>query len=88
MSATEILQKPGKAPRVAEVLDTCGLLCPYPFIRAKQTLETLPSGFSLEVLTDSEPTALSSIPILCAQHGYTYTSVREGARWRLVITKP
>ena len=46
-------------------IDTRGLLCPYPFIEAKQALEALPLGSKVEILTDSEPTATSSIPILC-----------------------
>lgn len=69
-------------------LDTRGLLCPYPYIRARQTLESLPPGSRLEILTDSEPTAMSSVPILCEQNGYTFTRERTGEVWRLVVTKP
>ena len=68
-------------------LDTRGLLCPYPYIQARHTLERLPRGSRLEILTDSEPTALSSIPILCEQSGSTFTREREDGIWRLVITK-
>ncbi len=88
MATTEILETPNLEGKAGRILDTCGLLCPYPYIRAKQALEALPSGASLEILTDSEPTALSSVPILCQQCGYTYTSTVEGERWRLVVTKP
>ncbi len=70
------------------LLDTRGLLCPYPFIQAKQTLEALPHGSKLEILTDSEPTATSSVPILCEQNRYTYTSTKEGELWRLIVRKP
>ncbi len=70
------------------VLDTRGLLCPYPYIRARQALETLPPGSRLSILTDSEPTAMSSVPVLCEQYGYTFTRTREGDLWRLVVTKP
>ena len=75
-------------PATPALLDTRGLLCPYPFIQAKQALEALPHGARLEILTDSEPTATSSVPILCEQAGYTYTSERTGDQWRLVVTKP
>ena len=71
----------------ARVLDTRGLLCPYPYIEARRTLESLPSGSRLEILTDSEPTALSSIPILCQQSGYTFTREKTGDMWRLVVAK-
>ncbi len=70
------------------LLDTRGLLCPYPFIQAKQALEALPHGARLEILTDSEATATSSVPILCEQTGYTFTTTREGDIWRLIVTKP
>ncbi len=69
------------------VLDTRGLLCPYPYIQARQTLEALPRGARLEILTDSEPTAMSSVPILCEQNGYRFTRERSGDLWRLVVTK-
>ncbi len=69
-------------------LDTRGLLCPYPYIQARQALAALPRRSQLEVLTDSEPTAMSSVPILCEQNGYTYTREKAGEAWRLVVTKP
>ena len=82
MSATETL---GREP---QLLDTRGLLCPYPYIQARQALEALPAGSRLEILTDSEPTAMSSVPILCEQNGYTFTREQSGDLWRLVVTKP
>lgn len=69
------------------VLDTRGLLCPYPYIQARQTLESLPPGSRLEILTDSEPTATSSIPILCEQKGYAFTCEKAGDVWRLLVAK-
>ena len=72
----------------AKTLDTRGLLCPYPYIEARRTLESLPRGSRLEVLTDSEPTAMSSVPILCEQNGYTFTREKVGDEWRLIVTKP
>ncbi len=68
-------------------LDTRGLLCPYPYIQARQALETLPRGAKLEILTDSEPTAMSSVPILCEQSGSTFTREKDGEVWHLVVTK-
>ncbi len=85
MSETELLEKP-TGPTHA--IDTRGLLCPYPFIEAKRVLSELPAGSSVEILTDSEPTATSSIPILCEQNGYTYSSTKHGGIWRLVVDKP
>lgn len=82
MSPTETVEPP------YEALDTRGLLCPYPYIRACQALASLPAGSRLEILTDSEPTAMSSIPVLCQQNGYAFTRSKEADLWRLVITKP
>ena len=85
MSETELLENTIRRTRA---IDTRGLLCPYPFIEAKQVLSELPRGSSVEILTDSEPTATSSIPILCEQNGYTYSSTKDGEIWRLVVRKP
>lgn len=87
MAAADVIEEEALA-RKGGPLDTRGLLCPYPFIQAKQALGDLPAGSVLEILTDSEATAVSSIPILCEHHGYTYTSQRVGDQlWRLVVTK-
>ncbi len=82
MTPTETIPTGGRG------LDTRGLLCPYPYIQARQALEALPRGSRLEILTDSEPTAMSSIPVLCEQSGYTFTREKAGDVWRLVVTKP
>jgi tRNA 2-thiouridine synthesizing protein A len=82
MTETEIVQA------MPEVLDTRGLMCPYPYIQARKALESLPPGSHLEILTDSEPTAVSSIPILCEQNGYSFTRAKEGELWRLDVRKP
>ena len=84
----QTLAKTEASPGRGDVLDTRGLLCPYPYIRARQALEALPAGASLVILTDSEPTATSSIPILCEQQGYAFTRERTEEEWRLVVTKP
>ncbi len=80
MATTETAAEP-------RLLDTRGLLCPYPYIQARQALEAMPSGSRLEILTDSEPTAMSSVPILCEQNGYTFTREKTGDLWRLVVSK-
>jgi TusA-related sulfurtransferase len=84
MGETQLLEQ---AVGPTRVIDTRGLLCPYPFIEAKQALSGLPRGSTVEILTDSEPTATSSIPILCEQNGYTYSRVKNGEVWRLVVHK-
>ncbi len=85
MSETELLEKTIVPTRS---IDTRGLLCPYPFIEAKQVLSEIARGSSIEILTDSELTATSSIPILCEQNGYPYSCAKDGEVWRLVVHKP
>lgn len=87
MSETELIPKAERS-RTTNVVDTRGLLCPYPFIQAKQALDAVPHGSTVEILTDSEATAVSSIPILAARNGYTFTTTKHGDLWRLIVTKP
>ncbi len=68
-------------------LDTVGLICPYPALETKKALKALERGHMLEVITNNEPTAKRSIPIICEQGGYTFTIVEEGDRWRIQIRK-
>lgn len=86
MAVADVVTSEGT--RTTEVLDTRGLLCPYPYIRARQALEALPRGAAVEILTDSPATAESSIPILAGQNGYTYSTTKEGDIWRIVVRKP
>jgi tRNA 2-thiouridine synthesizing protein A len=52
-----------------ERLDTCGLLCPLPVLRARKRLMTLPPGARLEVLAD-DPASAVDMPHFCAQAGH------------------
>lgn len=88
MSAARLVEKARDAPSAGEVLDTRGLLCPYPYIKAKRALDAAPRGSTVEILTDSEATAVSSIPVLCEQNGYRLTTARDGEDWRLLVEKP
>lgn len=88
MAKTEAVEQHVSPGEGKAYLDTRGLLCPYPFIRAKEILDSLPSGSVVEIVTDSEPTATASIPILCEQNGYTFSAKQEGEEWRLLVRKP
>ena len=86
MNATSVTTEAGRSSN--GVVDPRGLLCPYPFIQAKLALESSPPGTTVEILTDSEATATSSIPILAERNGYTFTVTERGGVWRLLVTKP
>lgn len=70
------------------VLDTRGLVCPYPALKTTQAVVTLEPGGTLEVLTDNEPTAVKSIPVLCEDRGLAYLVIPEEHQWRILIRKP
>jgi len=50
------------------VIDLCGELCPFTFVRTKLALEELPIGAVLRVIVDHEP-ATRNIPRSAAEWG-------------------
>ena len=52
-----------------QTLDTCGLLCPLPVLKARKRLQSLPDGARLRVLAD-DPAARIDFPHFCAEQGH------------------
>ncbi len=52
-------------------LDTIGLLCPLPVLKARKRLKAMASGDVLRVLA-SDPAALVDIPHFCAESGHAF----------------
>jgi TusA-related sulfurtransferase len=79
-----------KSMEPTEILDVLGMVCPYPLILVKKTMEKLPRGAVLKILCDLHTTVEDSIPRYCAQHGYTLESVwiEDKGYWELYIQKP
>lgn len=50
-------------------LDTCGLLCPLPVLKAAKRLRGMAPGSTLKVTAD-DPAAVIDIPHFCAEQGY------------------
>ena len=50
------------------MIDLCGELCPFTFVRTKLALEDLPIGATLRVIVDHEP-ATRNIPRSAAEWG-------------------
>jgi len=66
-------------------IDTQGLLCPMPVIRAQDRVEELQAGDRLEVLS-SDPGALNDIPAWCRINGHTVLEKsQEGRAVRILI---
>ncbi|HIJ22642.1 MAG: sulfurtransferase TusA family protein [Gammaproteobacteria bacterium] len=66
-------------------IDTQGLLCPMPVIRAQDKVEELQPGDRLEVLS-SDPGAMNDIPAWCRINGHTVLEkVQQGREVRILI---
>ncbi|MBV9582202.1 MAG: sulfurtransferase TusA family protein [Chloroflexi bacterium] len=72
---------------MSKQLDVRGEICPYPMMKAAEALKKLPSGESLQVLTDHAP-ALSTIPWEAAKHGYRASIERVGTPEWLITLAP
>ncbi|MDH3666547.1 MAG: sulfurtransferase TusA family protein [Paracoccaceae bacterium] len=67
------------APRTdadAEI-DTTGLLCPLPVLKARKRLMPLEAGSVLKVLAD-DPMARVDFPHFCAEQGHELVDMRAG----------
>jgi TusA-related sulfurtransferase len=74
-------------PAISQELDTSGLLCPLPVLKARRALNTLQSGQQLRVIaTDAK--APDDFAAYCQQSGdMLVESTRDGERFRIVVQK-
>ena len=74
-------------PAITQELDTSGLLCPLPVLKARRALNTLQSGDRLRVIaTDAK--APDDFAAYCQQSGdMLVESTRDGERFRIVVQK-
>lgn len=79
-----------KSKTPTETLDALGMVCPYPLILVKKTMEKLPKGAILKIICDLRTTVEDSIPRYCEKHEYTLESVwiEDKHCWELYIQKP
>lgn len=61
---------------MATLLDTRGLKCPMPVLRAQKALREMPQGAVLE-LVSSDAVSLKEVPLFCEQAGYALESAQE-----------
>lgn len=68
------------------VLDTTGLSCPLPVLKARRTLREMAPGQTLEVLA-SDPVSVEDFPDFCrsAGHELLEASTDSGNLFRFVI---
>jgi tRNA 2-thiouridine synthesizing protein A len=60
-------------------IDTRGLWCPVPILRARDRLKKVAAGTLLEVLSD-DPVILRDMPAFCRAHGHEYIGHADGPR--------
>ncbi len=75
------------AETIAQELDTSGLLCPLPVLKARRALNAMHSGQCLRVIaTDAK--APADFAAFCQQSGCALLSVtQDGERYLLVVRK-
>ena len=54
---------------ITETLDTCGLLCPLPVLKARKRLQGLPDGALIKMIAD-DPAARIDVPHFCTEQGH------------------
>ena len=65
-------------------LDTSGLSCPLPVLKARKRIAALPSGACLRLVT-TDPVAAIDVPDFCREGGHTLISTEEGDGERRVF---
>lgn len=56
-------------PEIPVDLDTCGLLCPLPVLKARKRLQSMEQGQILIMKAD-DPAAMVDVPHFCAEQGH------------------
>lgn len=62
--------------QIDEELDTLGLLCPLPVLKAAKRLRAMPAGAILRMQAD-DPAAVIDVPHFCNEQGYELVSSEE-----------
>ena len=65
-------------------LDTCGLLCPLPVLKARKRLQSMGPDDMLKVLAD-DPAARIDFPHFCAEQNHRLVDQQDGENGVLVF---
>lgn len=84
-----LLQAEGS--KIGKTIDTRGMSCPYPSfesVKAMKAIDMEKDGYCVEIITDSEESALKSIPSVCEKRKWQFVVLEEGmGLWRVRIGK-
>lgn len=71
-----------------KLIDTRGMACPYPSFESVKAMSLLSSDKCIDILTDSDESALKSIPNVCRRRNWKFIVFEDGERvWRVRIAK-
>jgi TusA-related sulfurtransferase len=79
---SDLLQAP-----VSKQVDTRGMACPYPSFEAVKALTGSPFSGCLEIITDSDESALKSIPNVCRKRNWEFVVIEESPNLRKIRIK-
>ncbi|MDM5213068.1 sulfurtransferase TusA family protein [Peribacillus sp. NJ4] len=73
---------------MAKVLETTGMVCPFPLVEAKETIVDMANGEELIINFDCTQ-ATESIPRWTATEGHEITEFEQidDAKWRIIVKK-
>ena len=72
----------------AKSFDSRGMACPYPSFETVKAMNSLNNGDVLEIITDSDESALKSIPTVCDNRKWEFLVLEEEKNtWRIRIKK-
>ena len=84
-----LLQTEGST--IGRTIDTRGMSCPYPSfesVKAMKSIDTEKEGYYVDILTDSEESALNSIPSVCEKRKWQFVLLEEAqGLWRVRIAE-
>jgi TusA-related sulfurtransferase len=83
-SSTDLLHS-----NLVKSFDTRGMACPYPSFETVKAMNCLKTGDALEIITDSDESALKSIPTVCDNRKWEFLVIEEESKdtWRIRIRK-
>ncbi len=71
-----------------KTIDTRGMACPYPSFESVKAMYTMGTSTCVDVITDSEESALKSIPSVCEKRGWKFIVLEDSQDlWRVRINR-
>ncbi|WP_282091647.1 sulfurtransferase TusA family protein [Epibacterium ulvae] len=67
-------------------LDTIGLLCPLPVLKARKQLKSMQIGEVLRMLAD-DPAAIIDVPHFCAEAGHEYLGQEDAENHQIYLIR-